>query len=115
MIPIRLFAWLGFHLSRRITPYSRRSGICLNNKKENPFEQLALPLAITRFRQAFGRLIRHSGDRGLLIILDKRIMSKHYGKQFIQSLGETAVLYEDTPQMIDHAKKWLSYDKDNDR
>lgn len=87
----------------------------LKQQKENPFEQLALPLAITRFRQAFGRLIRHSGDRGLLIILDKRIMSKHYGKQFIQSLGETAVLYEDTPQMIDHAKKWLSYDKDNDR
>ncbi|MFB9972908.1 helicase C-terminal domain-containing protein [Allobacillus sp. GCM10007489] len=87
----------------------------LKQQKENPFEQLALPLAITRFRQAFGRLIRHSGDRGLLIILDKRIMSKHYGKQFIQSLGETAVLYEETPQMIDHAKKWLSYDKDNDK
>ncbi|MBR7553229.1 helicase C-terminal domain-containing protein [Allobacillus sp. GCM10007491] len=87
----------------------------MKQQKENPFEQLALPLAITRFRQAFGRLIRHSGDRGLMIILDKRVMSKRYGKQFIQSLGETSVFYEDTQQIIDHAKKWLSYDKDNNK
>jgi DNA polymerase-3 subunit epsilon/ATP-dependent DNA helicase DinG len=53
---------------------------------EDPFHQYALPEAILRFRQGFGRLIRSETDRGVVVILDKRVMTKRYGPLFITSL-----------------------------
>ena len=57
----------------------------------NPFTDLALPEAILRFRQGFGRLIRSSEDRGFFIILDRRIETKSYGKRFLDSLPPVSV------------------------
>ena len=57
---------------------------------ENAFNQYAVPQAILRLRQGFGRLIRTKTDRGVAIILDKRITSRSYGKAFLSSLPETA-------------------------
>jgi len=54
----------------------------------NPFEQYALPRAILRFKQGFGRLIRSSQDTGAVIILDSRLVQKNYGHEFIASLPE---------------------------
>jgi len=53
---------------------------------ENPFMEYAMPQAILRIRQGFGRLIRRKTDRGVAIILDKRVISKKYGRDFIRSL-----------------------------
>ena len=53
---------------------------------EDPFRQYSLPEAILRLRQGFGRLIRTSSDRGVAVILDRRIISKSYGKSFARSL-----------------------------
>ncbi|HLE04019.1 MAG TPA: helicase C-terminal domain-containing protein, partial [Anaerolineales bacterium] len=47
---------------------------------EDPFDQYQLPEAILRFRQGFGRLIRSQSDRGVVAILDKRVLSKRYGR-----------------------------------
>lgn len=58
----------------------------LTAARENAFTQLALPEAILRFKQGFGRLIRSSHDRGVLIVLDRRIETKSYGREFIASL-----------------------------
>lgn len=52
----------------------------------NPFIDYALPEAIMRLRQGFGRLIRTSEDRGFFIILDRRVETKSYGKHFLESL-----------------------------
>ena len=57
---------------------------------ESSFNQYAVPQAILRLRQGFGRLIRTKTDRGVAIILDKRISSRGYGKAFLSSLPETA-------------------------
>jgi Rad3-related DNA helicase len=55
------------------------------------FFSYAVPEAIIKFRQGIGRLIRSPQDRGALIILDKRILTKNYGKRFRGSLdGEVA-------------------------
>ncbi|QKS71124.1 ATP-dependent DNA helicase DinG [Paenalkalicoccus suaedae] len=57
--------------------------------KENgssPFMKLALPQAILRFKQGFGRLIRRKTDRGAVIVLDRRIVTTRYGSQFVRSL-----------------------------
>jgi DNA polymerase-3 subunit epsilon/ATP-dependent DNA helicase DinG len=53
---------------------------------EDPFYQYALPEAILRFRQGFGRLIRTQTDRGVVAVLDKRVLTKRYGKLFLESL-----------------------------
>jgi len=53
---------------------------------ESPFDQYSLPEAILRFRQGFGRLIRTRSDRGAVVILDRRILTKRYGPFFLKSL-----------------------------
>lgn len=53
---------------------------------EKPFEQYALPRAILRFKQGFGRLIRSAEDTGAVIILDSRLVQKSYGQEFVSSL-----------------------------
>ncbi len=53
---------------------------------EDPFNQYQLPEAILRFRQGFGRLIRTQSDRGVVAVLDRRILTKRYGQVFIDSL-----------------------------
>lgn len=57
----------------------------------NPFNELALPEAVLRIRQGFGRLIRSSTDRGAFIILDRRIDTKSYGKNFLNALPNVNV------------------------
>lgn len=52
----------------------------------NPFMELAVPLAVIKFKQGLGRLIRRKTDRGAIMILDKRIKEKNYGKAFLHSL-----------------------------
>jgi ATP-dependent DNA helicase DinG len=52
----------------------------------NPFRDYQLPESVIKFRQGFGRLIRTSTDRGIVVVLDPRITTKHYGKTFLESL-----------------------------
>lgn len=52
----------------------------------NPFMLYTVPQAIIRLKQGFGRLIRHRNDRGVVLILDKRVISKYYGRLFLNSL-----------------------------
>ncbi len=53
---------------------------------DDPFNQYGLPQAVLRFKQGFGRLIRTKTDRGVLVVLDRRITSKTYGAAFTESL-----------------------------
>lgn len=58
----------------------------------NPFMHYAVPQAAIKFKQGFGRLIRTSEDRGAVVVLDRRIVEKAYGKVFLGSLpGYTLV------------------------
>jgi ATP-dependent DNA helicase DinG len=50
------------------------------------FYQLTVPHAVIKFKQGFGRLIRSRSDRGVVLILDNRVLSKPYGKIFLRSL-----------------------------
>ena len=55
------------------------------------FEQFAVPQSILRFKQGFGRLIRSRSDRGIVVVLDSRLLNKKYGQQFLASLPHTRV------------------------
>ncbi len=52
----------------------------------NPFLQITVPEAVTKFRQGIGRLIRTHSDKGTLTLLDSRILRKEYGKRFLAVL-----------------------------
>lgn len=52
----------------------------------DPFNDFAVPHAIVKFKQGFGRLIRNKWDRGCIICLDIRLVTKNYGKLFLNSL-----------------------------
>lgn len=52
----------------------------------NAFADYQVPAAIVALKQGFGRLIRHRNDTGIVAVLDHRIISKGYGRRFIQSL-----------------------------
>ena len=54
----------------------------------NPFKDDTLPRAIIRFRQGFGRLVRSATDTGRVVVLDSRIMTKNYGRMFLDALPE---------------------------
>lgn len=52
----------------------------------SPFAEYALPEAVLKFKQGFGRLIRSKQDRGTIVVLDRRIVSKPYGRRFLAAL-----------------------------
>ncbi len=75
---------------------------------EDSFSEYAIPEAILRFRQGFGRLIRTQTDRGIVVILDKRVLTKRYGRYFIDSLPQCQVIQGSIQNLPGHAKRWLN-------
>jgi ATP-dependent DNA helicase DinG len=75
---------------------------------EDPFNQYSLPEAILRFRQGFGRLIRSQSDRGIVAILDKRVLTKRYGKLFLNSLPTCTNRIGSLSELPRTAKQWLN-------
>jgi ATP-dependent DNA helicase DinG len=63
----------------------------------NPFFEYQLPQAILKFKQGFGRLIRTKQDRGIVAVLDPRIVRKQYGRAFLQSLPACETIKHDEP------------------
>lgn len=61
----------------------------IDKKGGNSFFELSLPEAVIKLKQGFGRLMRRSSDRGVVLVLDPRIIRKSYGSFFIKSLPET--------------------------
>ena len=60
----------------------------LDKQGQNSFVEYMIPQAVIRFKQGFGRLIRGKKDKGVFIVLDRRILVKPYGQFFIESLPE---------------------------
>ena len=53
---------------------------------KNPFIEYQIPESVIKFKQGIGRLIRSKEDRGIITILDNRIVTKRYGKYFLDSI-----------------------------
>lgn len=74
---------------------------------EDPFNQYAVPQAVLRLRQGFGRLIRTRTDRGVAIILDRRITSRRYGRVFLDSLPPCTFKACNLRQLPQEIARWL--------
>jgi ATP-dependent DNA helicase DinG len=70
----------------------------------NPFMDYAIPNAIVKFKQGFGRLIRKKKDRGCIICLDSRLVSKYYGKLFLNSLPDCQKIFVNSKDMEEAMK-----------
>lgn len=58
----------------------------IESSGRSSFSEYSLPEAVLKFRQGAGRLIRSRSDRGVIVILDRRVISKGYGRLFLDSL-----------------------------
>jgi ATP-dependent DNA helicase DinG len=74
---------------------------------DDAFTNYQVPDAILRFRQGFGRLIRSKTDRGVVVVLDKRVQSKKYGQLFLDSLPECTVRKAPLMNLPAAAKAWV--------
>jgi ATP-dependent DNA helicase DinG len=63
----------------------------IKQRRGNSFQEYQLPTAILKFKQGFGRLIRTRTDTGLVVVLDPRIHSKAYGRQFLAALPKCQI------------------------
>lgn len=75
---------------------------------ENPFLEYAVPQAVLRFRQGFGRLIRSKTDRGVVVLLDKRVLTKRYGHVFLDSLPACTVRRGPLHELPEAAAGWIA-------
>jgi len=78
---------------------------------EEPFTQYALPQAVLRFKQGFGRLIRTKTDRGVVVVLDRRIKSRRYGHAFLDSLPPCRVEEAPLAELAALAAAWLESER----
>ena len=78
-----------------------------SDQYEDPFYQYALPQAVLRFRQGIGRLIRSSRDRGTIVVLDKRIIARPYGKAFLDSIPPCTVKCAPLAAIPGFATDWI--------
>jgi len=65
------------------------------------FSELQVPAAALALRQGFGRLIRTQDDRGLVAVLDRRLVTKGYGRAFLATLPSCPLL-----RSVDEARRW---------
>jgi len=74
---------------------------------DDPFGEYSVPEAILQFRQGFGRLIRTRSDRGVVVIMDRRVISKNYGQTFLDSLPEATLRQGAAADLPVLAAEWI--------
>ncbi len=71
------------------------------------FMELSVPEAVIKFRQGIGRLIRRSDDKGVVVVLDRRIYEKRYGSIFIASMPECKKMYSPMSEIINKINSFI--------
>ncbi|MGJ8641163.1 MAG: ATP-dependent DNA helicase [Opitutaceae bacterium] len=66
-------------------PVLEARGEYIQQRGGNPFAEMTIPDALVKFRQGIGRLIRRHEDKGNIVVLDSRIVTKPYGSQFVEA------------------------------
>lgn len=79
----------------------------MENQGLNSFTDYSVPVAVLKFKQGFGRLIRTKTDKGAVLVLDKRIISKFYGKFFLNSLPRCTRLVDSSENIIKNLKLFI--------
>jgi DNA polymerase-3 subunit epsilon/ATP-dependent DNA helicase DinG len=75
---------------------------------DDPFGDYAVPQAVLRLKQGFGRLIRARTDRGAVVVLDRRVVTRFYGQVFLRSLPSCSVKQGPASRAGPEAAAWLA-------
>ncbi len=78
---------------------------------DNSFFEYSIPEAVLRFRQGFGRLIRRADDEGIVLVLDKRIISKRYGQLFLDALPDCVFLRQPLGRLGELTERWFNRER----
>ncbi|MCK5119553.1 MAG: hypothetical protein KAQ78_08220, partial [Candidatus Latescibacteria bacterium] len=79
----------------------------LEQAGKNAFLHYSVPEAVIRFRQGFGRLIRHRTDVGAVIVLDNRVITSRYGSVFLDSLPARHRTFASEEEMMAGIREWF--------
>lgn len=74
---------------------------------DDPFSQYSVPETILRFRQGFGRLIRSTTDHGVVVVMDRRVLTKRYGAKFLNSLPPCKAIRAPLSELPHAAAQWI--------
>ncbi len=85
-------------------PLLEARGEHLRSQGKNPFFTYQVPMAAIKLKQGFGRLIRSKTDRGIVWIMDNRILTKSYGKHFLDSLPDSELKTGPFNEMLSYAE-----------
>ena len=77
---------------------------------EDPFGQFAVPQAVLRRKQGVGRLIRSKSDRGAVVVLDRRLVTRSYGRVFVRSLPDCTVREGPAARTAIVVEQWIEDD-----
>ena len=83
----------------------------LRRRGKNPFYCYQVPQAVLKFKQGFGRLIRTKKDMGVVLVLDKRIVTKNYGRLFLASLPACPVKNKPLKEVLSWHHEFLELNK----
>ena len=76
-------------------------------KGHSSFFNYSVPTAVIRFKQGFGRLIRSKSDRGIVLVLDRRLLTKRYGTCFFDSVPVKHRVYSQKEKLIQDVTEFL--------
>ncbi|WP_268893072.1 ATP-dependent DNA helicase DinG [Paenibacillus lutrae] len=79
----------------------------LKRLNQNPFMKLSVPQAVIRFKQGFGRLVRRSSDKGIVLIYDTRVIETQYGKHFLYSLPGPKIEHMPVEAIVPRIQEWM--------
>lgn len=74
---------------------------------QSAFFGYSVPSAVIRFRQGFGRLIRHKTDQGVVIVADRRLVAKRYGRWFQESLPCPTLPYPEREAFLEDVGRFF--------
>jgi ATP-dependent DNA helicase DinG len=109
-----IIAKLPFKVPSEPLIQARSEAIAAEGK--DPFFEYSLPQAIVKFKQGFGRLIRNKYDHGCVVCLDNRILTKKYGRLFLESLPNCQCVFQDSVRVHQHMVEFYKksfFDKKN--
>ena len=73
----------------------------------NAMAEYYFPEAILGFKQGLGRLIRRQTDRGVVFVLDPRLLTRNYGPRFFRSIQRCGLVRETLETCLEQAAEWL--------
>jgi len=79
----------------------------ISSEGGDPFREMSVPQAVLKLRQGFGRLIRSRTDRGAVLILDSRMVTKNYGSRFRKSLPQESQLVAPLEEVLQRMEEFF--------